>query len=155
MAGSCDVFDNDPGPDENFGCNLDLSGNALERQAKNAFSGNFGYVRPLPGSLTEWFLEGDAVYSGKRYLDQDNFMYFDSYWLFNFRTGMQTDRWDVTVFLDNAFDDDTLRTGGSGPDFGLQTPRLGFTAGFGTNGFFGIFPDPRTVGVRTNFRFGD
>jgi outer membrane receptor protein involved in Fe transport len=155
MAGSCPVFDNDPGPDENFGCNLDLSGNALERQAKNAFSGNFGYVRPLPGSTTEWFLEGDAVYSGKRYLDQDNFVYWDSYWLFNFRTGMQTDRWDVTVFLDNAFDDDTIRTGGSGPDFGLQTPRLGFTAGFGTNGFFGIFPDPRTVGVRTNFRFGD
>jgi outer membrane receptor protein involved in Fe transport len=135
-------------------CALDLSGHDLERQAPNAFSGNFGYVRPLPNGLTEWFVEGDASYTDKRYLDADNYNYFDSFWLVNFRVGLQTDTWDVVVFLDNAFDDDTFRTGGPGPDFALQNTRLGFIGGLGVNGYFGIMPDPRTLGVRTNFHFG-
>ncbi|MGI9309714.1 MAG: TonB-dependent receptor, partial [Gammaproteobacteria bacterium] len=138
----------------NYFCQLDLAGNYLERQAKNAFSGNLGYSRPFPNSTTEWFAEGDASYTDKRYIDQDNYNYFDPYWLVNFRLGLQTDTWDALVFLDNAFDDDTFRTGGPGPDFGLQNSRLGFTAGLGVNGFFGIMPAPRQVGIRTNFRFG-
>jgi outer membrane receptor protein involved in Fe transport len=150
--GSCNVVDATGNGD--LFCALDLNGKALERQAKNAFSGNFAYVRPFAGTTAEWYLEGDAIYTDKRYLDQDNFQYFDSYWLFNFRVGTQTDKWDVTVFLDNAFDDDTIRTGGSGPDFGLQNTRLGFIGGLGVNGYFGILPNPRTLGVRTNYRFG-
>jgi hypothetical protein len=153
--GQCNVVDlAPPGADEDLFCEIDLSGNQLERQARNAFSGNFSYVRPLPGSMTEWFLEGDASYTSKRYIDADNFNYFDSFWLANFRLGLQTDEWDVVLFVDNAFDDDTFRTGGPGPDFGLQNTRLGFIGGLGLNGYFGIMPDPRSVGVRTNFRFG-
>jgi hypothetical protein len=36
----------------------------------------------------------------------------------------------------------------------LQNTRLGFTAGLGANSFFGILPQPRTVGIRSSFRFG-
>ena len=156
VAGGCNPVLEDPNvSDSDFTCELDLSDNTLERQAPNAFSGSFYYVRPLPGgSDTEWFLEGDTSYTDKRYSDQDNFNYFDSYWLTNFRIGLQTDKWDVLLFLDNAFEDDTIRTGGDGPDFALQNTRLGFTAGLGTNGNFVILPEPRTVGIRTNFRFG-
>jgi outer membrane receptor protein involved in Fe transport len=136
-------------------CALDYSGNDMERQARNAFSGNIGYVRPLPNSPTEWFVESDASFTGKRYLEQDNYNYFDAFWLVNFRLGLQADKWDVLVFLDNALDDDTFRTGGPGPDFALQNTRLGFTGGLGVNGYFGIMPQPRTLGLRSNFRFGD
>ena len=44
--------------------------------------------------------------------------------------------------------------GGPGPNFGLQNTRLGFIGALGMFGFFGIMPDPRSVGIRTNFRFG-
>jgi hypothetical protein len=74
--------------------------------------------------------------------------------LFNFRVGLQSDQWDVVVFLNNAFDDDTFRTGGAGPSFSLQNTRLGFIGGLGVNGYFGIMPEPRTLGLRSNFRFG-
>ena len=135
-------------------CEFDLSGKALERQAKNAFSSSFSYTRPLGDTALEWFLEGDTSYTDKRYLDQDNYVYFDDYWLTNFRLGLIGDTWDALVFVDNAFDDDTIRSGGSGPEFSLQSTRLGFTAGLGVNGYFGILPNPRTIGIRTNFRFG-
>ena len=150
MAGDCNEDPQDPSA-----CLLDLSDNYLDRQARNAFSSNVSYVRSLPGSATEWFLEGDASYTDKRYMDQDNFSYFDSYWLTNLRVGLQADKWDILLFIDNALDDDTIRTGGSGPDFALQNTRLGFTAGLGVNSFFGILPEPRTVGLRTSYRFGD
>jgi hypothetical protein len=74
--------------------------------------------------------------------------------LVNFRVGLQSDQWDVVVFLNNAFDDDTFRTGGAGPSFSLQNTRLGFIGGLGVNGYFGIMPEPRTLGLRSNFRFG-
>ena len=150
VSGNCN---NDP--DDEEACLLDLSVNDLERQAPNAFSANVRYARTLPESSTEWFLEGDASYTDKRFIDQDNFNFFDSYWLTNIRVGLQADKWDVLLFIDNALDDDTIRTGGSGPDFALQNTRLGFTAGLGANSFFGILPEPRTIGLRTNYRFGD
>ena len=134
-------------------CQFDLSGNQLERQARNAFVANISYMRPLPDSRVEWFVEGDMNFTDKRYVDQDNTAYFDSYWLTNLRVGLQAEEWDVVFFVDNVLDDDTFRTGGAGPDFGLQNTRLGFTAGLGVNGFFAILPDPRQVGVRTSFRF--
>ncbi|MBT8422724.1 MAG: TonB-dependent receptor, partial [Gammaproteobacteria bacterium] len=136
-------------------CEFDLSGNALERQARNAFSASFNYTRPFGDSAMDWFIEGDTSYTDKRFVDQDNFVFFDDYWLTNFRLGLQGDTWDALIFVDNAFDDDTIRSGGSGPEFTLQSTRLGFTAGLGVNGYFGILPDPRIVGLRTNFRFGN
>ena len=57
------------------------------------------------------------------------------------------------MYVDNLFDDDTLRTGGTGPDFARQVTELGFTAGLGTTQFFGVLPPPRTVGARLTMRF--
>ncbi len=157
LNGGCDVVpvkgqENDPDPE--LECNLDLSGKQLERQAKNAFSGSFSYVQPFEGSANEWFVEGDVIWNDKRYLDQDNATYFEAYWLTNLRAGVQSDEWDIVLFVDNVLDDDTFRTGGAGPDFALQASRLGFSAGLGVNGYFVTLPDPRTVGIRTTFRFG-
>jgi len=135
-------------------CQFDLSGKALERQAENAFSASFSYTQAFGDSGMDWFLEGDTSFQDKRFVDQDNYVFFDDYWLTNFRLGLETDTWDALIFVDNAFDDDTIRSGGSGPEFSLQSSRLGFTAGLGVNGYFGILPDPRTIGLRTNFRFG-
>ena len=54
------------------------------------------------------------------------------------------------ITVDNVFDNDTITTGGSGPDFGLQGSELGFTAGLGVTHFFGVLPNPRVIGVRAN-----
>jgi len=58
------------------------------------------------------------------------------------------------IFVDNVFADDTIKTGGSGPDFGPQVRELGFLAGFGVGHYFATAPDPRVYGVRASYHFG-
>ena len=58
------------------------------------------------------------------------------------------------MFVDNVFADDTIKTGGSGPDFGPQVRELGFLAGFGVGHYFATAPDPRVIGVRASYQFG-
>ena len=70
------------------------------------------------------------------------------------RAGLSSDNLDVILYVDNLLDDRTLKSGGSGPDFGDQVVQLSFTAGLGVTQYFGTLPDPRTVGIRVNYRFG-
>lgn len=80
---------------------------------------------------------------------QDHQLEFDACWLVNFRAGLQNESWDIIADMDNALDDDTVKTGfadGSIPTF------------WATNRFLNqgtvILPDPRTYGLRVNYRFG-
>ncbi|MCL4722603.1 MAG: hypothetical protein KJ041_11765, partial [Gammaproteobacteria bacterium] len=67
--------------------------------------------------------------------------------------GLQGDKLDILVYVENLLDDDTIKTGGSGPDFGNQVVELGFTAGLGVNQTFGTLPMPRVLGIRANYKF--
>ena len=73
--------------------------------------------------------------------------------LVDVRAGFTGDRFEVLVYVDNLFEDDTIRTGGFGPDFGKQVTELGFTAGLGQSLFYGVLPPRRQVGVRITARF--
>jgi outer membrane receptor protein involved in Fe transport len=83
----------------------------------------------------------------------DNAVKFDSYWLVDTRLGLTEDNWEFLIYVNNLFDDDTFQTGGSGPDFGTQVTRLGFTAGLGTSHYFAVLPDPRTFGAMLTINF--
>jgi hypothetical protein len=59
------------------------------------------------------------------------------------------DTWDILAYVDNAFDDDTVKTGfedGSIPYFFTNNQLL--------NQGTLILPDPRTYGLRATYRFG-
>ena len=90
----------------------------------------------------------------KRYLDQDNGLYFDAYWNADARVSLVHPEDEIIAYVDNMFDDDTLKSGGTGPDFGRQVSELGFTAGLGVGYAFGTLPDPRIFGIRASYRFG-
>jgi outer membrane receptor protein involved in Fe transport len=135
-------------------CALNLSGNQLELAPENAFVGQFNLTRPFFVSGTDWFVGLDAVYQDERFLDADNTVKFDDYWQFDLRAGLQTDSIDVLFYIDNVFEDDTMRTGGSGPDFGPAMGDMGFSAGLVRTHYFGPLTPPRIFGVRFNVRFG-
>jgi outer membrane receptor protein involved in Fe transport len=135
-------------------CRVNLEGKKLERTPENAFLGTLNYTRPLLDNGVDLLVQADFQYQDSRFLDQDNGLKFDDYWLANFRLGLTTPKWELIGYVDNVFDDDTIKSGGSGPDFGRQASELGFTAGLGTSHYFGTLPDPRIVGVRMNYRFG-
>jgi outer membrane receptor protein involved in Fe transport len=135
-------------------CALDLSGNQLELAPENAFVGQFSLTRPFSGNNVDWTIGLDAIYQDESFQDQDNFTKLDEYWLFNLRAGLVTDKWDFIFYLDNVFDDDTIKGGGSGPDFGWTISDMGFSAGLVRNHHFGPLPPPRVFGLRLNMRFG-
>ena len=136
-------------------CELNLTGHQLENTPENSFVTQLRLQRPLFNTGIDWFVEGNTLWQDKRFESADNWTYFEDYWLTDVRFGVQADKWDFLVYVNNVFDDDTIKTGGGQPDFGEQVTQLGFTAGFGTGMWHGTLPDPRFWGVRANYRFGN
>jgi outer membrane receptor protein involved in Fe transport len=141
--------------DDDF-CRIDLSGNELEYAPKHALVGGYSWRQPLVGS-TDWLFEGDLIYQDDRYQDAVNTVEFDSYTTVDFRLGVANEQWDIIAYVDNAFEDDTIKSsfrntynqgiafvgGGPSPPStfvlpGNQTP---------------IKPDQRQIGLRVNYRF--
>ncbi len=134
-------------------CALDLSGNQLERTPEHAFVGRLNLMRPLGSGGLEWFTEFDVIYQDQRFVDPDNFAKFDEFWQVDARLGLVGESMSVTFFVNNLFDDDTIRGGGSGPDFGERISDMGFSAGLVRSHFFGPLTPPRTFGARLMFNF--
>jgi len=132
------------------GCYVNYKGNHLEDAPEDSLVLNARYQASLVGA-TDWFVEGDANYQSERYDNQDNQLVFPDYWLANFRAGITNEQWDIAAYVDNAFDDDTIKTGFADGDIPLAA-QTGFAV-FANHGTL-IKPDPRTYGLRVNYRFG-
>ncbi len=157
-AGGClAVIDNDPGnpdDDQTDNCLVDLSGNDIEDVPRHSFVGSARYEAPLGffDPSVSWYADASFIYRDSRYIDEFNIKELQAYWLMDFRAGLRQETWEITLFVDNLFDDDTVK---SGIDFGSQvdTTRQGlFPPGPG-DGVVVTLPDPRVVGVRANFQF--
>lgn len=129
------------------GCYLSYKGNELEDAPELTMVGGGRYQAALRGE-TDWFVEGDFRYEDSRFDNEENLLEFPSYWLWNFRAGVTNDRWDVLVYVDNAFDDDTVKTGFSGG----SVPAFQLTGQFENWGVL-IMPDQRQYGMRVGYRF--
>jgi outer membrane receptor protein involved in Fe transport len=134
-------------------CRIDQSGKQLERTPENSFVGTVNIERPFRSDDLSWFVGLNASYQDKRYLDVDNFTYWEDFWLQNLQLGLTGDKWEMVGYIDNLMDDDTIKTGGSGPEFGQQVTELGFVAGLGVQFTFAPLPEPRVFGVRLSRRF--
>jgi iron complex outermembrane receptor protein len=154
QGGNC-VPDNSLGP---FQCRIDLSGNELEFAPRHAAVGGFTLQSRLVGE-TDWFIDGNVIYQGERFSDRFNSVGLDSYTVADFRFGVRGSNWEVLAYLENAFDDDTIKNalGGAntaalefvGPPFdGLPT-----TFVFPPSQIL-IMPDRRQFGIRASYRFG-
>ncbi len=130
-------------------CEVSYDGNELEDAPEHALVGGARYQDTLAGG-TSWFIEGDFEFQDDRYEGADNALVLPSYWLWNFRLGLMTENIDVVAYVDNAFDDDTVKTGFSDGDI----PFFYATGAFLNHGTL-YMPDPRTYGLRVSYRFGE
>ncbi len=152
--GECNVTNLTPGALEpELTCRYDLAGNKLERTPEHAVVLTTNFTRPFFSGDVDWLIDINAIWQDDRFVEDTNATKFESYWLLDARLGLAGENWDATLYIDNLLDDDTIITGGSGPDFGEQVTQTGFTAGFGVTHFFAQIPDPRTLGIRVNYRF--
>ncbi|MCP4000846.1 MAG: TonB-dependent receptor [Gammaproteobacteria bacterium] len=153
----------DPTQDASWGCAASFNGNQLERSPKHSFNATLNFSDALLDTGYDWYTEVNTRYQDSRYLEAFNVVEFDSYNISDWRIGIIADNWEVTGFIDNVFDDDTITTGGPQP--GIQTGSFGFGFQVSPNisvnagpklpsDTYAQLPNPRTAGVRATFRFG-
>jgi outer membrane receptor protein involved in Fe transport len=139
-------------------CEIDLTGRKLERVPEHSVVALGRYSRPLAALFgsenARWFFELDVQAQGERYIDIWNTSKLDDYVLSNLRLGITSDNWDALIYVNNLGDDDTVLTGNSNP--GDVDQALFDPTNFSPADTVGVsLPDPRVVGVRFAYRFGN
>jgi iron complex outermembrane receptor protein len=145
LAGKCDVATVGTGS-QSTQCRIDLSGNQLERAPRGAATATLTYTYPLANG-SNVIAELASQYQGKRYFEQYNNQYFDSFVNTDARLTWTNDNWTVTAYVDNLFDDDTIRNAFTQGDF------FGLFSSPGSRSWVVIPPDPVRGGVRASYRF--
>ena len=150
-GGCLEVIPN-PVPDTRATCVVNRNGNKVEDIPENAFVGGVQYTAPIGGGGLDWFAEVNAIFTDERWVEENNILLLDSWWLFDLRLGLKSDSWDVLFYVDNLMDDDTSK---SAIDVGSQTNthRQGQWPPGPTSGVVVNLPDPRIYGLRATFRF--
>jgi len=146
-------------------CLVDLTGNEIEDVPRHQLFAGLSWRSGLANGA-ELMIDFDVQYQGSRWMDEWNMVEFESYMLADVRVGLSRDSWTVMAYVENLFDDDTMRSGISAPDFGgigivsgfVPPPRVPppgrffFTLLF-PNALTLYYPDPREFGVRASYRF--
>ncbi len=132
-------------------CRVSLSDNDVEDVPEHSFVGDLRYETSISADM-DWYSSTSFIYKDDRYIDEWNTKKLDSYWTMDFRTGLIQDQWEVLLFVDNVFDDDTVK---SAVDYGsiVDSYRQGFFPPSPPDGVVVSLPDPRVVGVRANYTF--
>ena len=149
-------------------CEVDRSGFELERSPRHAWQFTLAYQGPS-GIRQGWdsFASFSANYQSERFIEDFNRKILKSYWLANLNFGLATDEWEFTVYVNNVFDDDTVRWAGGGPGMPVSDWRFATlvdTTGLGApfsilpapriaSTVYGYLPPPRQIGMRLNYRF--
>jgi outer membrane receptor protein involved in Fe transport len=134
-------------------CTINLSRHKMEDVPKHSVVALAGYYPPLGGSGLSGILETDVEWQDSRYMDEFNDREVDAYSIVNMRAGVETEKWDAVVYLNNAFDDDTIQSWSAGTGVVATAERTDANyVAFPSEGF-GIAPAPRHWGVRANVRF--
>lgn len=132
-------------------CIVDYSGNRLEGASKHSLQMG-GQLR---GDITAdlgWFADTDIRYQTKRFTSFENSLSLDSYWLVDLRAGLKTETWNVTAYVNNVFNDDTIKASAvylQAWQDSYVPPRPTGLYSFAS----GLLPDKRQFGVRASVNF--
>lgn len=134
-------------------CRVSFTDNAIEDVPEHAFVGYGRFSMPIGGRDMEFFVDANVNYTDERYMDETNVKELDDYWLVDTRAGLVTDAWEIVAFVDNVFDDDTIK---SGVDLGslVDTMRQAQWPPAPGDGVIVNMPKPRLYGIRAAFRYG-
>ena len=156
QAGNCTVVT--VGTSTTPRCEIDLSGNELEYAAPHTLVGTANYRRPW-NSQFDWFVETNVKYQDERWQRFYNTVKFDDYSVVDLRLGVASERWEVTAFVNNLFDDDTIKTAinnvsSTGLQIVANPPGPSPTNVLPPNVMV-LLPDERLFGIRVGYSFGD
>lgn len=94
------------------GSSTQVAGNNTARTPENSAFASLRYDAPIElfgGS--NWFARADVSYRDEQFIDEINLDYIESQTLVNLRAGIDTGSLRLTLWVDNAFDNDAPTTG--------------------------------------------
>jgi outer membrane receptor protein involved in Fe transport len=128
----------------------DASGNTIPNSSKHNIVTSLSYVDTINAQL-DWFARTDFSWESKKYTSATNTAEIDDRRRWNARTGLETEGWRLSVFVNNILDEQT-------PSAILGFPRLSEdpnAAGAFRQGY-ALTPTPgRSVGAEAIWRFGN
>ncbi|MGI9308130.1 MAG: TonB-dependent receptor [Gammaproteobacteria bacterium] len=146
-AGNCTPINNDTQ------CRISLTGNSLEDVPEHSVVALAGYYPPFGGSGVNGLFEADVEYQSSRYTEEFNDRKLQAYSLLNLRAGVQMEKWDALLYVNNVFDDDNIKSWSSSTGLVATSERTNADITAFPGEGFSIGPPPRHWGVRANFRF--
>jgi len=137
-------------------CVLSYSGNKLEGAPKHSLIMG-GELRGDVSADMGWFIDTDVRFQTSRFTSFENSLKMDSYWLVDLRAGLKNDAWSVTAYVNNAFNDDTMKASA----VYIQNWNIAFLTAPGRtpiatqapSGARALLPDKRQFGVRASMNF--
>ena len=144
-AGKCQIVEVGTGT-QSTNCKLNLAGNSLERSPKHALSGSIVVTQPLANGMN---LIGEvaAQYQSKRYYDEFNTQWFGGFANVDLRLTLESKAWSVTGYVDNLFNEHTIKSGFAQGDF------FAFFSSPGSRSAVLLSPEPIRGGVRASYHF--
>ena len=144
---------NDPEALQLFG-NASVAGKQLPNQPKNQATTFAKLQKPLTGDLNG-FVRVDVAYNDRKYDKIYNLASTGEQYLMNLRIGIDTDKWNLTAFVDNLLDDRTPSTVIRYVDqLNIPAPATGTVASTATlRGFQFPLADKRRFGVTGKYKF--
>ncbi len=125
----------------------DFSGNRVAKSPRHALNANVFHRRPLGASGNHVFMQASTAYRSRRYVDESNLTWLPGYMLVDLQAGVESDRWTLTAYVDNVFDNDRIITAQRNVDFGRPD---GFAP---SRAFNAYLPAPRLYGLRFALNF--
>jgi len=131
-------------------CIVDYSGRRLEGAPKHNVQLG-GEVRGTVSADLGWFIDAESRYQSNRFTTFENTLEIPSYWNVDLRIGVRTDKWSITSYVNNIFNDDHLKANAVYiPNWNISflPPRNTVISGASA-----LLPDKRQFGVRANATF--
>ncbi|MDX2144605.1 MAG: TonB-dependent receptor [Rhodospirillaceae bacterium] len=135
-------------------CDVDKSGHKLELAPTHALQFNTLFKSDIGGDMT-WISELSVQAQSKRWNDDDQRSYLAGFVTMDVRTGVESDNWTVTAYVDNVLNDDTIKQAFANTDFNslaiqFAPPPLTVIL---ANQITANAPDKRQFGVRASYKF--
>lgn len=120
--------------------NGDIGGNNLNRTPKVQAALGAQWVAQLTGDW-DYYLRGDVTYQSKQYLTFLNVGYVPDRTLVNARVGLTSERWDISLWSKNLFDEEYVSNSLILGPLQAYTPNLGPLRQWGVNVTFAFGGD--------------
>ncbi|MDP6437628.1 MAG: TonB-dependent receptor [Gammaproteobacteria bacterium] len=142
------------------------AGNESALVPKHTLNLSAVYRRGFRGDM-EWFVKNYLNYESKKYVTVANLATLSSFWMWNASAGLESDRWEVSAYVNNILDDDTPTIAFDFPLFDYSkvpsiTPPSVFPLGLVNNQGGLVVPQVflltprrgRNAGITMRYRFG-